>query len=83
MDTTDKTQKTLADLWEKHKHKAVTDDEGTYVNLENFSIADHGLSEQDMRTPGNQSFSSTKHKEEGYFLSGDGIGGKFRLHRNH
>ena len=74
-----KTQKTLSDLWEKHQHRAVTDDEGTYVNLENFNIADHGLSMEDMRTPGNQTLSTTKHRDEGYFMSGDGIGGKFRL----
>ena len=75
----EKTQKTLSDLWEKHKHQAVTDDEGTYVNLENFNMADHGLRTEDMRVPGNQSLSSTNNRSEGYFLSGDGIGGKFRL----
>ena len=74
-------QKTLSGLWEKHKHQAVTDDEGTYVNLKNFNMADHGLSEQDMRTPGNQTLSGTKHHNDEYFLSGDGIGGGFRLFR--
>ena len=74
----DKTQKTLSGLWEKHKHQAVTDDEGTYVNLENFNIADHDLTMEDTRVPGNQSLSTTKNRREGYFLSG-GTGGKFRL----
>jgi hypothetical protein len=75
-----KNQKTYSDLWEKHKHNAVTDDEGTYVNLENFNIGDHGLSMEDMRTPGNQSLSGTNNQsEEGYFMSGSGS--KFRLFR--
>ena len=78
---TDKKQKTLSDLWDKHKHQAVTDDEGTYVNLENFNIADHGLSMEDMRTPGNQTLSSTEHRDEKYFLSGDKVSGNFRLFR--
>lgn len=74
-----KTQKTLSDLWEKHQHSAVTDDEGTYVNLENFNIGDYGLSMEDMRTPGNQSLSGTNNREERYFMSGSN--NKFRLFR--
>lgn len=71
-------QKKLSDLWEKHKHNSVTDDEGTYVSLDNGSIADHGLSMEDTRTPGNQSLSTTKNRKDGYFLSGGSNGG-FRL----
>lgn len=70
-------QKVLEELWEKHKHNAVTDDEGTYVNLENFSIGDHGLDTEDSRVPGNLSLSGTKSNERRYFLRSRG--GRFRL----
>lgn len=59
-------------LWEKHKHEAITDEEGTYVNLKNFNIADHGLTMEDTRVPGNQTFSTTKNQERGYRLTGSG-----------
>ena len=64
-------------LWEKHQHDAVTDDEGTYVNLKNFNIADHGLSMEDTRVPGNQTLSTNTHHEGGYSLRSNG--GGFRL----
>ena len=71
-------QKKLAKLWGEQEHNAVTDDEGTYVTLENFNIDDHNLTMEDTRVPGNQTLSTTKHRKDGYFLSG-GNGGKFRL----
>lgn len=73
-------QRILEELWEKHKHNAVTDDEGTYVNLENFSIGDYGLSMEDPRVPGNQSLSSTKNYKRGFSLSN--IGGRYRLFKS-
>ena len=75
-----KKQEIYQKLWEKHKHDAVTDDEGTYVNLKNFSIADHGLTMEDTRVPGNQTFSTTKNQERGYSLRGNG--GYFRLFKS-
>ncbi len=33
MERYEKNQKTFSDLWEKHQHNAITDDEGVYVNL--------------------------------------------------
>ena len=71
-------QEKLSKLWGEHKDKAVTDDEGTYVNLENFSIGDYELDTGDARAPGNQSLSGSSDRKEGYFLSG-GRGGNFRL----
>lgn len=74
-------QRVLSELWEKHKADAVTDEEGTYVNLKNFRLADHNLSMEDTRVPGNMSFSTTKNRKEGYFLRGY-PGGKYRLFRS-
>ncbi len=66
------------ELWEKHKANMVKDDEGTYVNLKNFNLADHDLTMEDTRVPGNQSLSTTKNRKEGYFLQSS-PGGRFRL----
>lgn len=77
MDDNARKQKVMSDLWEKHKHKAITGDDGTYIDLDNFNIGDHGLSMEDMRTPGNQSLSSTKNRDSGYFMRS--TGGRFQL----
>lgn len=74
-------QRKLAELWEQRKADAITDDEGTYVNLTNFRLADHGLTMEDTRVPGNLSLSTTKNRKAGYFLHG-GPGGKFRLFKS-
>lgn len=74
-------QKILEKLWEKHHKDAVTDDEGTYVNLTNFNLADHGLTMEDTRVPGNMSLSSTKNHKAGYFLQGS-PGGRYRLFKS-
>lgn len=72
-----KKQEVYQKLWDKHQDKAVTDDEGTYVNLENFNLADHDLSMEDTRVPGNQTLSSTKNQKRGFSLRQSG--GGFRL----
>jgi len=73
-------QKLYQKLCDQHKDEAVTDDEGTYVNLKNFNIADHGLTMEDTRVPGNQTFSTTKNQERGYRLRASGKG--FRLFKS-
>lgn len=75
-----KKQEIYKKLWEKHESEAVTDDEGTYVNLKNFNIADHGLTMEDTRVPGNQTFSTTKNQERGYSLRRHG--NNFRLFKS-
>lgn len=77
----DEKQKVFGELWEKHKADSATDEEGTYVNLTNFRLADHGLSMEDTRVPGNLSLSTTKNRKAGFFLRGY-PGGKFRLYKS-
>jgi hypothetical protein len=75
-----KKQEIYKKLWEKHENEAVKDNEGTYVNLKNFNIADHGLTMEDTRVPGNQTFSTTKNQERGYSLRRHG--NNFRLFKS-
>jgi len=72
-----KKQELYQKLWDQHKDEAVTDDEGTYVNLKNFNIADHGLTMEDTKVLGNQTFSNAKNQERGYRLQSSGD--NFRL----
>ncbi len=74
-------QKILSKLWEKHAAKSVTDADGTYVDLGNFRLADHDLTMEDTRVPGNFSLSTTKNFKSGYFLRGY-PGGKYRLFKS-
>lgn len=74
-------QRILEELWKKHEKDAVTDHEGTYVNLTNFNLQDHELTMEDTRVPGNMSLSPTKNHRAGYFLQGS-PGGRFRLFKS-
>ncbi|MGB3589583.1 MAG: hypothetical protein WBA23_23760 [Tunicatimonas sp.] len=63
-----KQQEIYRNLWEQHKDGVTTDDEGTYVDLKNFNIADHGLSTEETGAPGKETFSSTDNRKDGYSL---------------
>ncbi|WKN31525.1 hypothetical protein PZB74_21490 [Porifericola rhodea] len=76
------TQEKLEALWRKHEKDAISDDEGTYISLQNINLSDHGLSLADTRAPGNLSLSPTSTTQnDNYFLRGFEAG-NVRLFRN-